>query len=237
VRSRFFSMDTGVPNLIFIKSTVKNPSSLVHRIFEDVTVTKELKARFLLRMVPIEVTCMARMDQIEGVCRSIFPKYFSGNFTSFQIVYKSRYNGNIDRQEVIKVLAALVCEINPLNVVDLTNPTYSIIVEIIKNIVCIGILKDYNKFKKYNLHEVVVDENEKKVDGAVEAVDPKQTVAEVASDELKTSESVSGICEAEVKPDIPYESSEDGNPHEIDFASVKGEGKLGPEPEPSSTSD
>jgi len=116
------------------------------------------------------------MDQIEGVCRRIFPKYFGGSFTSFQILYKSRYNGNIDRTAVIKLLADLVCEINPLNVVDLTNPKYSVIVEVVKNIVCIGVVTDFTKFKKYNLHEAagevpVIEKSEKPPTDGSEGVD------------------------------------------------------------------
>src|SRR5438128_2056488 len=93
------------------------------------------------------------MDQIEGIAYTIFPKYFRAGNPSFQVIYKSRYNNKINRDQVIKLLAGAVIKLNPLAVVDLTNPKYSIIVEVIKGIVCMGVVQDFYKFKKYNLIE------------------------------------------------------------------------------------
>ncbi len=45
-------------------------------------------------------------------------------------------------------------KLNPLNKVDLTNPELSIIIEIIKSVCCVSVLKDYMLFRKYNLQEV-----------------------------------------------------------------------------------
>uniref|UniRef100_A0A8C2PWX3 THUMP domain containing 1 n=1 Tax=Cyprinus carpio TaxID=7962 RepID=A0A8C2PWX3_CYPCA len=49
---------------------------------------------------------------------------------------------------------SLVGKLNPLNKVDLTNPELSIIIEIIKTVCCVSVLKDYMLFRKYNLQEV-----------------------------------------------------------------------------------
>lgn len=43
---------------------------------------------------------------------------------------------------------------NPENKVDLTNPELSIIVEIIKSVCCVSVVRDYTLFRKYNLQEV-----------------------------------------------------------------------------------
>lgn len=38
---------------------------------------------------------------------------------------------------------------------DLTNPQYTVVVEIIKAVCCLSVVKDYVLFRKYNLQEVV----------------------------------------------------------------------------------
>ena len=106
-------------------------------------------------MLPVQIVCKAYMDDLEATFRELAPKHFpAGEYTSFQIVFKSRYNGNIHRDDVIKLLADMVVECNSLSVVDLTNPKCTIVVEVIKNKICLGFLKDFALYKKYNLIEV-----------------------------------------------------------------------------------
>jgi tRNA acetyltransferase TAN1 len=141
------------------------------------------------------------MEQLEGIARQIFPKYFKANFNSFQILYKSRYNSKIDRNEVIKVLADIVSELNPLNVVDLTNPKYSIIVEVVKTIICLSVVTDYAKLKKYNLLEAAgVDSSDKR--GGKPGFG-KKTEGEPKGNGFGSSETVekAGEAEAGVKED------------------------------------
>jgi len=48
-----------------------------------------------------------------------------------------------------------VGSLNPENKVDLNNPQYTVVVEIIKNVCCLSVVRDYVLFRKYNLQEVV----------------------------------------------------------------------------------
>jgi tRNA acetyltransferase TAN1 len=48
-----------------------------------------------------------------------------------------------------------VGSLNSENKVDLTNPQYTVVVEIIKAVCCLSVVKDYMLFRKYNLQEVV----------------------------------------------------------------------------------
>lgn len=50
--------------------------------------------------------------------------------------------------------------LNPENKVDLSNPEFTIVVEVIKNICCLSVVKDYVMFRKYNLQEVVKSSKE-----------------------------------------------------------------------------
>lgn len=50
--------------------------------------------------------------------------------------------------------------LNPENKVDLNNPQHTVVVEIIKNVCCLSVVRDYVLFRKYNLQEVVKSNKE-----------------------------------------------------------------------------
>lgn len=52
-------------------------------------------------------------------------------------------------------------KLNPKNKVDLTNPELTIIVEVIKAVCCISVVKDYTVYRKYNVQEVVKEDTPK----------------------------------------------------------------------------
>lgn len=58
-------------------------------------------------------------------------------------------------------ITGLVGKLNPKNKVDLTNPELTIIVEVIKAVCCISVVKDYTLYRKYNIQEVVKEDTPK----------------------------------------------------------------------------
>lgn len=52
-------------------------------------------------------------------------------------------------------------KLNPKNKVDLTNPELTVIVEVIKAVCCISVVKDYTLYRKYNVQEVVKEDTPK----------------------------------------------------------------------------
>lgn len=160
---RFQSIDSGANNVIFIKTLNVEPEKLVHHILKDLYATKKKKTRVILRMLPVTGTCKAFPEDLKKYAETFFQPWFKvPNKGTFQIVYKARNNNHMNRDEVIKDLAGIVGTLNPENKVDLTNPEYTIVVEIIKNICCLSVVKDYNLFRKYNLQEVVKSAKEEK---------------------------------------------------------------------------
>lgn len=57
--------------------------------------------------------------------------------------------------------AGIVGKLNPKNKVDLTNPELTVIVEVIKAVCCISVVKDYTLYRKYNVQEVVKEDTPK----------------------------------------------------------------------------
>ncbi|CAJ0924313.1 unnamed protein product [Ranitomeya imitator] len=136
----------------------------VHHILKDLNTTKKTTTtRVIYRMLPVTGTCKAFPEDLKKCTEMFFHPWFKApNKGTFQIVYKARNNNHMNREEVIKDLAGLVGNLNPENKVDLTNPEFTIVVEIIRNVCCLSVVKDYTLFKKYNLQEVVKSAKEEK---------------------------------------------------------------------------
>lgn len=157
-RRRFQSVESGANNVVFIRTLGVEPEELVHHILKDMHATKKKKTRVILRMLPVSGTCKAFLEDMKRFSETFFQPWFkSPQKGTFQIVYKARNNSHLSREEVIKELAGVVGHLNAENKVDLSNPEFTIMVEIIKNICCLSVVKDYVLFRKYNLQEVVKD--------------------------------------------------------------------------------
>ncbi|KAM5227718.1 THUMP domain-containing protein 1 [Ctenodactylus gundi] len=153
---RFQSVESGANNVVFIRTLGIEPEKLVHHILQDMYKTKKKKTRVILRMLPISGTCKAFLDDMKKYAETFLEPWFKApNKGTFQIVYKSRNNSHMNREEVIKELAGIVGSLNSENKVDLTSPQYTVVVEIIKAVCCLSVVKDYMLFRKYNLQEVV----------------------------------------------------------------------------------
>ncbi|XP_053936346.1 THUMP domain-containing protein 1 [Cuculus canorus] len=153
---RFQSVESGANNVVFIRTQGIEPENLVHHILKDMHATKKKKTRVILRMLPVSGTCKAFMEDMKKYTETFFEPWFKApKKGTFQIVYKARNNSHMSREEVIKELAGIVGSLNPENKVDLNNPQYTIVVEIIKSVCCLSVVRDYVLFRKYNLQEVV----------------------------------------------------------------------------------
>lgn len=75
----------------------------------------------------------------------------------------------------------LVGKLNPKNKVDLTSPELTIIVEVIKAVCCLSVVKDYTLYRKYNVQEVVKDETPK-ADGDTATTEPSAAEPKEAQD-------------------------------------------------------
>jgi len=154
VVSKFYSVDTGVPNVVFVTTKVCDPVGLAAKILEDIGQKKTQKSRFLLRMLPIQTVCKATLEEMKIALARIYPADLKSGFNSFQIAYKARYNNTLSRMEVLRELADLVMKENSFNSVNLTDPKFTIIVEVLKGHCCMGVVTNYKRYKKFNLIEV-----------------------------------------------------------------------------------
>ncbi|XP_076672702.1 THUMP domain-containing protein 1 homolog [Andrena cerasifolii] len=151
---RFQVVDTGVKNVIFIKSTLTNPLELVTKIVTELDKTKQQRTRFILRLLPIEVVCKAHMNEIKLAANSMLEKYFAQEPKTFSIVFNRHSNSNIQRDVIIEDLAEIISKKNSGNKADLKNPELAVIVEVIRGMCLMCVAPLYYRFKKYNLLEI-----------------------------------------------------------------------------------
>ncbi|XP_030635461.1 THUMP domain-containing protein 1 [Chanos chanos] len=160
---RFQALDSGAANVVFIRTQNIDPAELVHQILEDLYQTKKRKSRLILRMLPVSGTCKAFPEDMEKYLGSFLEPWFkTPNHASYQIAFKARNSSHNKREDVIKALAGLVGRLNPENKVDLTEPELTIIIEVIKTVCCVSVVRHYTLFRKYNLQEVAKTETNQK---------------------------------------------------------------------------
>ncbi|ESP03139.1 hypothetical protein LOTGIDRAFT_137912, partial [Lottia gigantea] len=158
VQRRFQRLDSRTKNCLFIKTDLENPAEVTNKIFENLLETKTQRTRFAMKLMPVDVTCKAVNEEILKTGKDLFEKHFStpfGEGRSYSIVFKARNNNSIKRDDLIPPLSHYVGELNPAHTVEHNNPDFVISVQILCTVCCISILKNFNKFRKYNLHEVV----------------------------------------------------------------------------------
>jgi len=159
---RFQVVESGAKNFLFIRTTIEDPVKLTEMIVQDISERKKQKTRFLLRLIPIEVTCKAYVDDIQKACEPLLEKYFQDSPKSFSIVFNHRNNNQISKDNVIKVVAEMVSAKRSDHKVDLKNAEVSILIEVIKGIALIGVVPNFTKYKKYNLHTICEDSSTEK---------------------------------------------------------------------------
>ncbi|XP_059476104.1 THUMP domain-containing protein 1 [Neocloeon triangulifer] len=188
-QQRFRAVDSGAKNLIFISSNVPDPVLLAHTLLTDLKTSGIGRSRFLQRLLPVQVTCKANLDDISKAASPLFDKYFAEGNKTFSIIYKCRNNSAMTRDPVIETLANLVSLKNASNHANLSQPQLVVLVEIIRGLCCISVLPEYLELAKYNLLEVVAppktDKKENPADGAGGSIDePEEETAKESSPQV-----------------------------------------------------
>lgn len=177
---RFQVVESGVNNVLFIRTTVADPLSLVTRILEGIRDSRKQVTRHLIRMLPVQATCKAYEENVKPTLQTLVDNFVADrpqgeSFTKYQVLFKARMNQNLFREDVLKIVQESVRDKNFK--VDLKNPGVCFVFEIIKSNCCISLLPNYFQYKKYNLIELAqTDRVESK------AAESKLTAGEVKSE-------------------------------------------------------
>lgn len=159
-KKRFQIVDTTLNNMMFIAvfdDTIE-VCQLVHNILSNLREKKERKTRFLQRIIPVSNTCYASVEDIKKTAlEMIKDTFYNKTPKTFGIIFKSRNNSSVSRDEVIKVVATVATDgdtYSEFNKVNLDNPEYAIIINIVKTITFMGVVKDFKLLCRYNVDEL-----------------------------------------------------------------------------------
>lgn len=207
---RFQNTNTKAKNLIFIRTTLPDPSQLAHSILSDLLEKKVQKSRYAIRLLPISGTCRAEEDEVKKLGKELFTPIFQtpfGEGYSFSIIVKIRNNNGLGRDSVIPGLAGIIKDLNPLHRVNHDKPDFVVLVEVAQSVCCLGIVKDFFKFKKYNLQEVVKT-NSVNVPKQGE-LDEKESNSAVNNDNISEEDTKSNLPQDNTEVDAKCEERED----------------------------
>lgn len=85
--------------------------------------------------------------------------------TFYGVYYSHRYNNSVPRNKIIEELASKVASLGE-HTVDLSGGAkMTIIVEVVKNVCCLSVVRDYNRFYKFNLLSVCGQPEKKMAEG------------------------------------------------------------------------
>ena len=151
-------MNSGVQNVMFFKTKLKDPVGFTLSILNDIQETKQQKTRFLMRFIPIEATCKAHKENFEISAKKLLAKHFENisEVKTYSVVFKARCNNDFTKDLAIKICGEVIKELDKESKakVEYKNPDLVIMVEVMKGNICLGILPKYFNYKKYNLIEL-----------------------------------------------------------------------------------
>ncbi|ERN05116.1 hypothetical protein AMTRI_Chr01g109010 [Amborella trichopoda] len=157
-KRHFVSLDSGCNAVIFIQMHKKEggpcPADIVSHVMKTAAATRKHMSRFILRLLPVEVTCYASGEEISKAIKPLIDHYYpSGGDPpqKFAVLYDARANTGIERAAIIDSVAKAVPQPHK---VDLNNPDKTIVVQIVKTICLVGVVEKYKEWSKYNLRQL-----------------------------------------------------------------------------------
>ena len=140
-----------------------DPVETVKRVIHDLhsKLTVAPSSRFVTRMIPIQATCFASLEEIGLTAKALVQKYLKGSPPStFAVNVKRRNCSTVTRDEIIDVVAGAMMDVEGNKnewKVNLSIPSYTILVEICKTLCGMTIVKNAGasiKYRNFNLLEI-----------------------------------------------------------------------------------
>lgn len=157
-KRHFVSLESGCNGVVFIQMHKQagdpGPADIVHHMMSSAASTRKHMSRFILRVLPAELTCYASEEEIKKAIEPLMEQYFPSEASTpfkFAVLYEARANTGIERMTVINAVAKSVPQPHK---VDLSKPDKTIIVQIVKTICLVGVVERYKELSKYNLRQL-----------------------------------------------------------------------------------
>jgi tRNA acetyltransferase TAN1 len=127
---------TAVSGLLICRTRI-NPMS-IHRMFGNLLKRERWRFRYLLRILPIEKVVEADLDIMQESIRDLSSRIRSQE--TFRVTVEKRHN-SISSEDIIRGMASEI-----FRPVDLSDPDWIILVEVIQNVAGLSIIRPYHIF-------------------------------------------------------------------------------------------
>lgn len=120
--------------------------------------------RALVRLIPASGVCPANMPAITSLATELFAPAFAGEGVEpqkYKIELRIRNHQVLAKEEAIKAIAQCVPS-DKGHTVSLTNQDTTILVEVFKAICTIAVVPDYEKYKRFNVVQIVQEQHKNK---------------------------------------------------------------------------
>lgn len=166
----YYVFDMQVPGAIFIKvADWARPHIDVKKvgfeIVKDLKQTKELSARFVCKLIPVDFLCKANnFEDFKLMVEPVLPKYFPmagkpdsellqeglPHHIQWSMEFKRRNNDKVDRKAFLDFLGG---KLDPARTsMNYDETDIDIVVEVFRDMLLVAILPGYKRdYKKYNL--------------------------------------------------------------------------------------
>ncbi|KAI5806258.1 hypothetical protein EDC01DRAFT_141447 [Geopyxis carbonaria] len=137
-----------------------DPVEMVAALCEASTKPGMPKVNVIQRLTPVSRTGRATLEGLEELAKTVLEPYFhreGQEGIKFAIRPTARNHNVLKRDEIIQTVARCV---GPKHSVDLKNPDLLILVELYKNICGISVVKDFEKYKRFNIRALQDDAEE-----------------------------------------------------------------------------
>lgn len=151
---RFKKMSTEVVGNFFVNTTVDEPGRLTTSIFSDLKERQSQRSRFLLRLLPVQLTCKANTEAIQKAVKTVLSAYPDEDDRTFLVAKKVRHNNDLNHTSLLHDVVEAVRAAKPKWIGELRKPDLVVMLDVQKTVCFVSILPNYLEFKKYNLLEV-----------------------------------------------------------------------------------
>lgn len=156
--SKYSVVRTGVAGLLLVCSSsgaLQEPVTLAVRALQQALVTGSSPVPLVVRMLPMQCCCAARVDSILQALQQIlnpFEATEDGKHT-YRIEIKQRGSVKLDSPALIKAIGGLVEQVSPHAQPDLELADTAITVDIFDGTACLAVLPEWSRLHNYNLRK------------------------------------------------------------------------------------
>uniref|UniRef100_A0A1I8IWX2 THUMP domain-containing protein n=1 Tax=Macrostomum lignano TaxID=282301 RepID=A0A1I8IWX2_9PLAT len=116
--------------------------------------------RHILRLLPVEATCASGLQDIGEAFESLWTAFVAADRVTaakptFTVHFKARNFDKLERQDVINRVFTAVKSVSPDWSVDHDRASVVIDVNVLQRVTCLSLLRNFRRYRKYNLSEVV----------------------------------------------------------------------------------